>query len=285
MTKIIELFGRATTQTLAWSEIATRQKCPFLHDKKCFKIRKSEPETSIGVCAIQRGEKESPVIVCPSRFLQHQKIFLDCLHLLTNHEPGNDVHIVPEVKIPGGNVDFILASALKGKVVDFVGIELQSLDTTGSIWPERQRFLARHNEATARIDVPDKACGVNWKMTAKTILVQLNHKISTFEHVGKKLVLITQDCLFDYMAREFTLSHLKKSPPISCSMHFFVYEMSYSASETKWNLQLSERYGTDSDGVKRCLGIKANPNVELEQIIAVLENKISEKTLLKIGQF
>jgi len=68
-------------------------------------------------------------------------------------------------------------------------------------------------------------------------------------------------------------------------MHFFVYEMSYSASETKWNLQLSERYGTDSDGVKRCLGIKANPNVELEQIIAVLENKISEKTLLKIGQF
>ena len=40
-------------------------------------------------------------------------------------------------------------------------------------------------------------------MTAKTILVQLNHKIATFEHLSKRLVLVLQDCLLDYMRREF----------------------------------------------------------------------------------
>ena len=28
-----------------------------------------------------------------------------------------------------------------------------------------------------------KKFGINWKMTSKTILVQLHHKISTFEHL------------------------------------------------------------------------------------------------------
>lgn len=32
-------------------------------------------------------------------------------------------------------------------------------------------------------------------MTAKTTLVQMHHKIQTFEHVNKRLVLVTQDGL------------------------------------------------------------------------------------------
>ena len=37
-------------------------------------------------------------------------------------------------------------SALNNKVRDFVGIELQTLDTTGTVWPERQRLLEELGE-------------------------------------------------------------------------------------------------------------------------------------------
>jgi hypothetical protein len=36
---------------------------------------------------------------------------------------------------------------------------------------------------------------MNWKMTAKTILVQMHHKVETFEHINKKMVLVIQDVL------------------------------------------------------------------------------------------
>jgi hypothetical protein len=79
---------------------------------------------------------------------ERQQIFIDCLPLLTGHEVGNEYHITNQLKVPGGNVDYCLASVRKnGTVVDFLGIELQTLDTTGTVWPERQRFL--HNKGIA----------------------------------------------------------------------------------------------------------------------------------------
>ena len=80
-------------------------------------------------------------MICPNRLLERKQIFLDCLHLLTLHEPGNELHVVQEVAIPGGSIDFFLVSTRNDKVVDFVAIELQTLDTTGTVWPLRQRFL------------------------------------------------------------------------------------------------------------------------------------------------
>lgn len=85
------------------------------------------------------GRGESPVVICPHRLLERRKIFVDSFHLLSLHEPGNELHIVPEIALPGGSVDYFVVSVRKGKVRDFVGIELQTVDTTGTVWPERQR--------------------------------------------------------------------------------------------------------------------------------------------------
>jgi hypothetical protein len=104
-----------------------------------------------------------------------------------------------------------LSTAVRsGKVIDFVGIELQTLDTTGTVWPERQRFLQNHGITVRDVDVSSgKGFGMNWKMTAKTILMQLHHKIHTFEHLSKHLVLVAQDCLIEYMQREFSFEHIQ----------------------------------------------------------------------------
>jgi hypothetical protein len=38
-------------------------------------------------------------------------------------------------------------------------------------------------------DLAHKAFGMNWKMTAKTTLIQMHHKIKTFEHFNKNTFL------------------------------------------------------------------------------------------------
>lgn len=280
--KVVELFGQYTRgdATPDWSELAKKQQCPFLN-RKCLKIRKSEPGVSIGTCTVEYGQANNAVAICPFRLLERKQIFTDCIHLLTNHEPGNELHVVPERSVPGGSIDYFLVSAKDRKVQDFVGIELQTLDTTGTVWPERQRFLQLHGVRVKRKDVDSaKPFGMNWKMTAKTTLVQLHHKIETFESINKHLVLVAQDHLIDYMQREFSFSHLAKPARLGDSMHFHAYGL--LADDSSMRLQLRERLSTDQVGIATCLGLQVSARVDLQQIIDQLQRYLTEATLLTI---
>lgn len=248
---------------------------------RCFKVRKSEPEISIGTCTVSYGRKNRNIIICPNRFLQKKQVFTDCIHLLTRHEPGNEFHAVSEIGIPGGSVDYFLVSVKNNKVRDFVGIEFQTLDTTGTVYPERQRLLRKLGFEAADKDVnSDKTFGMNWKMTAKTILVQLHHKIETFEHIGKHLVLTVQDCLLDYMKKEFSFDHLSEPCKAGDSMHIHAYSLKSEGSSFK--LELASRLSTDAEGMATCLGLKAEAKIELVEIIENIESKLSDATLLSI---
>jgi hypothetical protein len=276
---ILELFGVSTQQSNNWSEVVETQSCPYL-GKKCVKVRKSQPEISIGTCSVNQGAKNSKgIIICPHRFLERKQIFMDCIHLLTLHEPGNEVHRIAEVTIPGGNVDYFLTSVKKGRVVDFVGIELQAIDTTGTIWPERQKFLQAVGFPTTEGTEITKPYGMNWKMTAKTTLVQLHHKIETFEQLGKHLVIVLQEALLDYMRKEFDFSQIREVL-LGDSMHFHAYSLQESTDQIRLNL--TSRVSTDAAGIATCLGLQVSPKVELEIILATLQSKISDRTLLTI---
>ena len=280
MTKIVELYGISTDAGADWSSIVTAQQCPFLQ-RKCLKIRKSAPEITIGSCTVAAGKHGARITICPIRLLERSQIFIDCLHLLTLHELGNELHILPEVSVPGGSIDYCLVSVRVGKPVDFVGIELQTLDTTGTVWPERQRFLHHHEMRVRRADrTARKPFGLNWKMTAKTVLVQLHHKIQTFEHVSKHLVLVAQDHLIAYMKQEFSFDHLE-TVRLGDPMHFHAYSLQQN-EDGSLRLQLGERLSTDGKGIARCLGLQEEANVELEEIFKQLEAKISAQTLLTI---
>ncbi|HUY88228.1 MAG TPA: NotI family restriction endonuclease [Pirellulales bacterium] len=282
MSKIFELYGVPVDSTAPWSRIVAGQQCPFLQ-RKCLKNRKSEPEITIGTCSVVAGKRGAKIMICPFRLLERRQIFTDCLHLLTLHQPGNELHIVPELSVPGGSVDYCLASVRGGKVVDFTGIELQTLDTTGTVWPERQRFLHKHGiRVTKAARTSSKPFGLNWKMTAKTILVQLHHKIQTFQHVSKHLVLIAQDCLFAYMRNEFSFGHVEQAR-LGDPMHFHLYSLEEN-DQRETRMQLRERWSTDAGGIAKCLGLQGEANVELEDILLQIEAKISTQTLLSIEQ-
>lgn len=279
MNGVVELFGFDTEDiSLNWAVLVSEQQCPFLN-RKCFKVRKSDPDISIGSCTVRYGRARELIIICPARLTERRQIFTDCLHLLTMHEPGNELHIVSEVSVPGGSVDYFLVSTKDSRVRDFVGIELQTLDTTGTVWPERQRLLRslgipRSDDA----EDSDKPYGMNWKMTAKTILVQMHHKIQTFEHIHKKLVLVMQDRLLAYMHREFNFAHLKTPALIGDSMHLHSYQMNRQSDDTL-RLVMHARLSTDADGIASCLGLQAEARVDLERILEALESKISRNTV------
>lgn len=106
MSEVVELFGHPTANQTGvdWKNVVQTQGCPYLN-RKCLKVRKSQPDISIGTCSVLYGRGKRPIIICPYRLLERRQIFTDCLHLLSLHEPGNELHIVPEVIIPGGSVD------------------------------------------------------------------------------------------------------------------------------------------------------------------------------------
>lgn len=282
MSKIAELFGVSTEREEAnWEQIVQKQICPFL-GKKCYKVRKSDPDTSIGTCTVFYGEPAEPIVICPTRLTERQ-VFRDCFHLLTEHQPGNELHIVSEVSIPGGSVDYFLVSVKDGEVKDFVGIEVQALDTTGTVWPERQRFLRKigipqADDAKNSDKNSDKPFGMNWKMTAKTILVQLRHKIKTFEHVNKKLVLVVQDKLIEYMRREFEFNHLNNPADLKDSMHFHVYQMIAQKDDKSFKLVIKELLSTNADGIAKCLGPRSKARMDPSKIFKALQAKISTAT-------
>lgn len=282
MSKIVELFTESTKKVeLEWNNIVSEQQCKYI-GKKCLKNRKSESEISIGTCTVNYGKKENDIIICPFRLLERKQIFMDCIHLLKGHEPGNELHIISEVSIPGGNVDYFLVSTDSNrKVKDFVGIELQTMDTTGTVWPERQRFLQERKIDVLEKDTESqKPFGINWKMTAKTILIQIHHKIGTFEHLNKHLVLVTQDCLLNYIKTEFTFNQVSDTPKLGDSMHFHSYKI--AANNNEYKIKLDKRYSTDKDGISVLLGLQAEANVELEAIVKILESKISDSTLFTV---
>ena len=279
MSKVKEFFGLFTGRDdVDWKRAIALQHCPYT-EKKCVKVRKSSPDISIGICTVDYSTY-NVVMICPHRFLERRQIFIDCVHLLTLHEPGNELHLLSEVSVPGGSVDYFLVSVFKGKVVDFIGIELQTLDTTGSLWSERAALIDSKGFAVSEADKSYKTFGMNWKMSAKTILVQMHHKIETFEHLGKHLVLVVQDCFCDYMAREFSFSHFRKARQ-GDSVHIH----SYSLDEVGGNalrLRLRDRISTDANGISLCLGLQAEAKMELDKIVEYLKTRISESTLMKI---
>lgn len=278
MTKVRELFGRSTgSKTQNWTAAVASQECPFL-ERKCLKNRKSEPEIAIGTCTVTHSDKD--VAICPHRFLERGVIFTDCLPLI-RHEAGNELHIVPEIGIPGGMVDYFLVSARSRRVRDFAGIEIQTLDTTGTLWPERQRFVASKGIKVKSADATStKPFGMNWKMTAKTILVQLHHKVQTFESVNRHLVLAIQDVLLDYITGEFTVAHLAEARPAD-PLQIHAYQLA-PAKDGALSMQMRQRLSTDAAGVATALGLQEEACIDLETIHAALEAKMSDETLFRL---
>ena len=271
--KVNELFGRYTNGEVFpdLKEVLKDQSCPYRSDGICQKMRKSQPSIKIGTCSVCLGRNaKEPYIICPYRLTEKNRIFNDCLSLID--VTGNDLYLIPEVSTVAGNIDYILAAVRDDQLSDFVGIELQTLDTTGTIWPHRQEMLRLNNYGVPLVDL--KSVGINWKMTAKTILAQLVQKTQLFSHVGKSIVLVLQEPLYEDMCLKFDFSKVHQSHP-SDTMHFHVY--SFKSSATKMNLSLSKNTSITATDFEKVMGMNEDPDKWLEKLTESIMGKVSEE--------
>ena len=82
MSKISEFFGlNCKDESLDFEAAMNTQICPYTQ-RVCTKMRKSDPDIKIGTCSVQYQHQD--VIICPYRLLEHNQIFIDCLHMLIN---------------------------------------------------------------------------------------------------------------------------------------------------------------------------------------------------------
>jgi Restriction endonuclease NotI len=209
---IIELFGFSPDDFSEKGKAARNTKrCPFIDDI----CQKSLSDGSIsGVCTL-KPKTSGPVICCPYRlYANHYKVLQDVAEAAFGGEvqlfPGNTAisDRVPdgktkvavfgkrwgkELRLPnrgrsgGYFVDWVLARlGTKEDLIEFVAVEVQSIDTTGNYQAERAAYLNNQvfDEAST--------AGFNWENVNKRILPQLIYK----GHVLRRERLCRQGLFF-----------------------------------------------------------------------------------------
>lgn len=196
--RIVELFG-FDADDFSRKALDTRKAkhCPFV-GATCRK--QFNDGTKSGVCTVRQMSSADPIICCPLRlYADHHRILFDVAELVFSAH-GRPVHVHgpdaahkllrsatnviafgkgmgKEIKLPkvGGKgnyfVDWILARiGDDGRLAEFVAVEVQSIDTTGTYRTE-QRELMRGRSARET-----SAAGINWENVNKRILPQLIFK-------------------------------------------------------------------------------------------------------------
>jgi hypothetical protein len=190
--KIVEFFGYAPQDNSAAAKRARAQReCPFL-GKECTKTL-SDGQIS-GVCTL-KPVTSGPVICCPIRlYAKNYEILRNVARIAF----GPSIPLLPvsastketrehiavfgkgwgkELRLPsrgkGGGyfVDWVLARVSAAHdLVDFVAVEVQSIDTTGNYRHEREAYLKAQSFAGT------STAGFNWENVNKRILPQIIYK-------------------------------------------------------------------------------------------------------------
>ncbi len=171
--------------------------CPYI-DATCPKRSTNLPGIeSYPVCSIWKGNPIAPapgvdlICVCPKRF--HAIDFLaDVIAYCWPGEPPAHPRIAPEVKMEGfGNVDFVIADVGEdGQIGQFLSVELQAIDITGSVFPAYQALRAG-------ADLERRPTyGLNWDNVYKRYITQLIRKGYFHHHWKTKIVAVIQEQIY-----------------------------------------------------------------------------------------
>ena len=150
------------------------------------------------------------------------------------------------------------------------------MDTTGSIWNERQDVLRENGYAVDAGEARSKGASLNWKMTGKTILAQLVQKSQLFAGMNKNLVLVCQTPLYDYMAANFNFTGVHEAD-LRDVMHFHLYD--FVEFNNGMVLSLNLMRSASLEAVEAIMGDDPEANHELEEIFSVLERRLCPEYL------
>lgn len=194
---IAEIFGHAPDDLskkarALWSLNA----CPFI-ESPCIKTN-HDKSVVYGVCSVKNINGDE-VITCPNRLYADNygiirnvsqyifpgipfKTYSEYVRQRGNHNPkvvalgqrsGREVGLSRTLSI-----DWILALIDKGKLADYAGLEIQSMDITGNYRNAWNAYRNLPSNTHARI--PESEHGINWANVHKRLIPQLIRKGSVF---------------------------------------------------------------------------------------------------------
>lgn len=223
--------------------------CPFL-DQRCKKRRKSNNEITIGTCTLgyrKRGESEyTPHVICPHRF-EADAIFDEIPQLFTT---DGELFRVPEISLLGTSIDYVMGKRDPdtGEILDFAGVEIQALDTTGKVWNHKMAY-----ETGADMEDVDDSYGINWAMSiTKTMMQQAWKKGQAFQEWGENIVFLLQDVSLEYLRQNANTSRLevaKEENPV----HFYSYSLNFDYNDEQYKWAIDEKVSSDLQGISQMM--------------------------------
>lgn len=207
------------------------------------------------VCSLRKLDG-GVVCVCPKRF--HERDFLaDVIeHAWTGPKPTNPV-VTGEVMMKGfGNVDFVISDlADNGSVKQFVSVELQAIDISGSARLAYDAILA------GELLPKRPKYNFNWKNVAKRYMNQLISKGFYHHHWGTRIVASIQDEVFDYFRSDadfFTTDDVH-APTVNIVFMVYGFEPGGTGGREQ-RLVLKQVVGTHHSNLQQAVLYKTAPS-------------------------
>ncbi len=188
--KLVEIFGydpndRTPTARKFWQLRA----CPFI-GKACTKYDHTR-KICYGTCSVTSAGQE--VVICPNRLYENdyksiREVGLDVFgniqfmffdeYIKTVASGNNQIDCLValglnsgmEVKISQLSMDWVIARIKNQQLIEYVGIEVQSIDITGNY---RDAWYAARDMLD---DIPSSEHGLNWANVHKRLIPQIIRK-------------------------------------------------------------------------------------------------------------
>jgi hypothetical protein len=213
--------------------------------------------------------------VCPKRFFQtdfKQRVIDICW---PGEYPQNPV-IVHEIKMENfGNVDFVIADVDNEKkhVKQFISVELQAVDITGSVEPVYQAII--NSEQTMRKNF---SYGINWENVRKRYITQLINKGFFHHHWKSKIIAVIQLALYNNLREKIHFDELAPKSDTS-NIVFMLYDFNKIDDGDgfyHYEIAYKKAIGTSHSSLMNAALYKTPPSKEKfeERILSVLYKNI-----------
>lgn len=210
-----EVLGRKATKGA--DPAATQFECPYIRTR-CPKRSAQLRDEPYPVCSLWRSAKTATdatkdlIFVCPKRFYAVD-FLAEVIEKCWVGEKPKAPMVAPEVKMEGfGNVDFVIADVgTDGEINQFLSVELQAIDITGSAF---EAYVALR----AGVDLDRRPTyGFNWDNVYKRYITQLIRKGYFHHHWKSKIVAVIPDQVYQYIKSraDFLCSTDVRSPQVN----------------------------------------------------------------------
>jgi Restriction endonuclease NotI len=260
--------------------------CPFIKTR-CPKRSTNLPNEPYPVCSLWKNgpatdPEEDLIFVCPKRFYAVDFLTDVIEHCWPGEKPKNPM-VAPEVKMADfGNVDFVIADVFDdGEVGQFLSVELQAIDITGSAFPAYQALRAG-------VDLPKRPTyNFNWDNVYKRYVTQLIRKGYFHHHWKSKIVAVIPEQVYQYIRRraDFIRSPDVKSAQVN--IIFMTYRLENDPTRPgQYRPKLVTVEGTSHSSLQNAILYKEPPKKEAftAQIKSSLVRAVNLADLIAVGE-